>query len=506
MKLTPLGKLVIIVLIFGGIFAGLYFTGVFDRFGGGGDGMGSAFSSGGDDPLTVTTVTWSGFGGGIYFNEGHEPNTESRFFKDYGFKVDFKLIDDIAASREAWKNGEVDVVWSTADILPTEIESLMPYNPRIIFVSDKSRGGDVIVGRRGISNLNDLRGKSVAVTPMSPSHTFLILSLEAAGLTTSDIEVVETETAISSADLFKQGRVDAAVVWSPDDQDCLAKQPGSQILTSTKQATEAIPNIFIVKEDFLEANREKVRQFVEGWLRGNAEVQHQSQSKNKTARLLADYFRIEDESFTQHGTTVARYVTYGDNLNFFGLNNGYNGPTGESIYNRMATTYHKLGYAPQSVPSWRKITETSILKNINLAGDMHEAEEAANFSEPSRELADRSAISSKAVTISFPTGSSALSENAKYIIDREFVDVAQNFPTLRVRIEGHTDDTGSRQTNMRLSESRASAVKSYLVREHGFKPNRFIVIGKGPDEPTASNATEEGRAKNRRTEFEMIEK
>jgi outer membrane protein OmpA-like peptidoglycan-associated protein len=48
-------------------------------------------------------------------------------------------------------------------------------------------------------------------------------------------------------------------------------------------------------------------------------------------------------------------------------------------------------------------------------------------------------------------------------------------------------------------------VKNYLVQKYGFDPNRFITVGKGPSVPVASNDTEDGRAKNRRVDFEILQ-
>ena len=94
--------------------------------------------------------------------------------------------------------------------------------------------------------------------------------------------------------------------------------------------------------------------------------------------------------------------------------------------------------------------------------------------------------------------------NSKYKIDREFLRIAQNFANSRIRIAGNTDNTGNYNNNVRLSKKRAQSVVNYLVDEHGFDTNRFVVIGNGPDSPTATNSTSNGRAKNRRTDFELI--
>ena len=76
-------------------------------------------------------------------------------------------------------------------------------------------------------------------------------------------------------------------------------------------------------------------------------------------------------------------------------------------------------------------------------------------------------------------------------------------PQLRIEIGGHTDSQGSEKYNLRLSESRARAVRDYLV-ERGVNPRRLRFRGYGESQPRATNDTEEGRAQNRRVEIKVI--
>ncbi|GJM44954.1 MAG: hypothetical protein DHS20C21_17960 [Gemmatimonadota bacterium] len=76
---------------------------------------------------------------------------------------------------------------------------------------------------------------------------------------------------------------------------------------------------------------------------------------------------------------------------------------------------------------------------------------------------------------------------------------------IKVVIEGHTDSTGSLDTNMALSQRRADAVMKFLVVNYGVKPTRLVARGLGPQEPVASNDTPDGRSLNRRIEFRLEE-
>ena len=82
----------------------------------------------------------------------------------------------------------------------------------------------------------------------------------------------------------------------------------------------------------------------------------------------------------------------------------------------------------------------------------------------------------------------------------ELAAFMENHPSISIRITGHTDDIGSERDNQILSEGRANAVRDELIKR-GVAPDRIEANGKGESEPIADNATEEGRAKNRRVEF-----
>lgn len=72
----------------------------------------------------------------------------------------------------------------------------------------------------------------------------------------------------------------------------------------------------------------------------------------------------------------------------------------------------------------------------------------------------------------------------------------------RLRVEGHTDSDGDDASNQDLSERRAQSVASWLV-QHGIERERLAAIGCGERDPVATNATSEGKQRNRRTEFDI---
>lgn len=105
--------------------------------------------------------------------------------------------------------------------------------------------------------------------------------------------------------------------------------------------------------------------------------------------------------------------------------------------------------------------------------------------------------------LSFDTGSATIKPGMRAVLDA-FVTSLKDDPKVLVSIVGHTDSTGSDAVNNPLSLERAQSVRDYIV-ERGVAPTRIQVAGRGEREPVADNATEDGRAKNRRVEIFLRE-
>lgn len=104
-----------------------------------------------------------------------------------------------------------------------------------------------------------------------------------------------------------------------------------------------------------------------------------------------------------------------------------------------------------------------------------------------------------ALDIHFDTGKAEILAESRPIID-EIVSLLKKRPSLRVGVEGHTDNTGTPVGNKTLSEARAKSVVAAIVAA-GINSNRLQAAGYGQERPIADNRTEEGRAKNRRVEI-----
>jgi lipid-binding SYLF domain-containing protein len=104
--------------------------------------------------------------------------------------------------------------------------------------------------------------------------------------------------------------------------------------------------------------------------------------------------------------------------------------------------------------------------------------------------------------VHFKTGSAELTPDSKRALD-EALTALKEHPDWKIRVEGFTDNQGSKEANLKLSSERAEAVVNWLA-DHGIDRSRLSAKGYGDARPVASNSTAEGRAKNRRVELVRV--
>jgi outer membrane protein OmpA-like peptidoglycan-associated protein len=104
--------------------------------------------------------------------------------------------------------------------------------------------------------------------------------------------------------------------------------------------------------------------------------------------------------------------------------------------------------------------------------------------------------------VTFAFDSAKLNPQFGSVLDKVAATLVEYNKTV-IQVAGHTDSTGSKAYNMKLSEERANSVKGYLETK-GVPSARMVTIGAGPDYPVADNSTAEGRAQNRRVEITIV--
>lgn len=470
-----------------------------------------------DADIVIGTNTYAGFLPFMYLNGGLEPNDESYIYKNYGLKLKIVVQDDFQAGRSAFKNGNIDVIYCTADAFPVEMsENSDMSDARFFNISNWSRGADAIVVNKNVNTVGDLVGKIVACSEGTASHTLLLNTLETNGLSWADVNTDSkikrdkvnlkvVSSGLDAAAIFKAGQCDAAVVFSPDDHDIVNTIKGSKVLVSTKQASSIICDGLIAKASYLEENTKNVRTLLAALFEANALMNTDPQAVATAAKAFAKAYGT-DEEFAISGSQNIYYTTLADAGNFFGLNTAYTGVKGDELYSKMSRTYEGLNLCRRPL-SWRKVSDPSLIEALledpSAVKGNQNAEKPKAFTAPTVEMETALSMSTKKLTIDFPVNGDVVDNDAKALIDREFVSIAKEFSGARIRIEGNTDNTGNANYNVALSKRRAQAVANYLVKEYGFDPNRFIIVGNGPEKAIRDGVV--GSNQNyRTTDFQLV--
>lgn len=456
--------------------------------------------------LNVSICTWPGYGTAVEYNHGLVANDESRFTRDHGIRVNLNVMDEFDVTRRALVSGEIDMVWATVDAFSSEAQDLSvdPDYIKVVFPTDCSDGGDVLVVVEGINSVQDLRGKRIAYAALSPSHSLLINLLEAGNMTMADVSSVETNSPLAATAAFTANQVDAAVVWAPDDKTCLNQVRGSKVLSSTKVSSNLIYNVFLAKRDYLAAHHDEVVKLFEGWMIANAELKSDPEARNRVAQALVDNMGWSSQKDALAAMDNVKFLTIGDVANLTGLNPSYKGATASEIYTRFGALYKQAGKIDGLPPSWNSVFDKSIVSDVVARlGNSDPGEGRKEFSPVNKEVESRPAIAVKPVTINFATGSFKLDNAAMNTIDREFGFAIKTNRDARIRVVGNTDNIGDPNKNKELSFKRAKAVRDYLVERYDSDPDRFIIIGNGPQAAIEAGVLGESR-EFRRTDFELV--
>ena len=165
-----------------------------------------------------------------------------------------------------------------------------------------------------------------------------------------------------------------------------------------------------------------------------------------------------------------------------------------------ACSRHKVAVAPSTAatPS-AAASDAADRENARLHADADRA--ASERAEAAKSLAtDKGAITTP---VFFQFDQATISDEGIRLLDQK-VDALQRNPSVRIRIEGNADDSGSDEYNMALSQRRAGIVNRYLA-DRGIDASRVQVVSNGEEKPACTvNRDDDCRAKNRRDEFVIL--
>ncbi|MEZ0311538.1 MAG: phosphate ABC transporter substrate-binding/OmpA family protein [Myxococcota bacterium] len=455
-------------------------------------------------PLVVGINTWAGHAPGVVANLGLAAgNVKSIYKKNYNLDVVFKIIDDPAAKFAAFQAGQIDIMWDTVDSWAREASILAEKSvaAKAIIMQDWSRGGDGVVSLASIKSVEDLAGKKIATTEFTPSHWLLLYLLSQSGLTPDQKSAIEkslviTQDAPAAAAMFKSGKVDAAVTWEPDLSGAVeARGAEAHILVSTTAATNVIADCLVARQEVIDQSPGSIAAFVAGWLDG---IDYMKQDPSGSNAVVGDALKLDND--TVSGMLSGLKLTpFADNALFFGL--GGTKAHAETLFDTAFRIWRKKGVVTRAVGAsdWFDSRFVAALAD-KYKSQMQVAEKAL----PARKVSAKDTpIINKTLSINFTPGSDEIMPGSLFTLD-SLGETMVSFGNTYLRVEGNTDSTGNRQSNIALSQKRATAVQGYLEKTFNIPKERFQTQGHGPDNPVAANTTEAGRQLNRRTDIKVI--
>ncbi len=309
--------------------------------------------------------------------------------------------------------------------------------------------------------------------------------------------------------------VNGVVTWTPGDVAVAKKKGGLVPILSTRENSSQMPQVIIGIRTWDDQNRESVKGILKASLEAGDQIKCGGQPvlmraaaasakiyKEETAAYWAKYYRGVEEEDAQ-GNLVplggSRVFNLADAMRYFGLEDG-----SADAFKATYTTFGDIAKQqyPKDLPTYPPVNEvvnTSYLQEIAAGGaDKGKADTVAFDDAP----ATSERLAKKSWHITFETGKAAFSKGAGKDLDQLLSVLVVANDTV-VEIHGHTDNVGTPDRNMKLSEDRAFAVKTYLEKKapQNFPQGRLKVSAHGQTEPVTSNASAEGRAQNRRVDI-----
>ncbi|SNZ08540.1 NitT/TauT family transport system substrate-binding protein [Persephonella hydrogeniphila] len=219
---------------------------------------------------------------------GYEPLYLAREL-GYLKNIPVHLVEYSSASQvlRAYRNRRINGAALTLD----EVLLLKDYGfePVVVLVMDISNGADVIIGRKGINSVKDLKGKKIGVENTALGAYVLTRALEKYGLSVKQVKVIPLEVD-EHYRWFKEGKVDAVVTFEPVKSKLLRE--GGKIIFDSSQIPGEIVDVLVVERDFLTKSPHVVKSVISSWFKA---VDFMKNRKEEALKIIAEREHISPE-------------------------------------------------------------------------------------------------------------------------------------------------------------------------------------------------------------------
>lgn len=218
---------------------------------------------------------------------------EKGFFKELGLNLDIKIFQSIAQGFPAFSSGQINALAPvTSEVVSLAAQGV---DYRIVLVEDTSLGADMILARNSIASVAQFKSKKIGVELGGIGHFFVLQVLAQAGLTETDVELVNAPPDAAAA-AYQAGSLDIAYSYSPFSDKANEAQPDGRVIVSSKEFPTAIADLYIFRTDFIESNPQAVAAFVEGNIKG---LEFLKSNPEEGVAIMAKQLGITPEELAQ---------------------------------------------------------------------------------------------------------------------------------------------------------------------------------------------------------------
>lgn len=261
------------------------------------------------EPIKIGVIVYPGFAPFFVAQE-------KGFFEKQGVNAEIVLINDPDQAISLLESNNVQVLFSSADF--TAIIADVGVDIKEIFAADIGYGSDGLLAKNDVNSITDLKGKTVYLGMGYPSHFLLRFLQKKAGLSTSDIIIVDMGADQVGA-AFVAGQIDYGMSWEPWLSQVAERKDG-QLLFSSKDYPGIITDTFVVRTDILESRRNDIKAVVRAWFDA---IEFWKSNPDEANEIMARNLGLPVEDFEAMASTV-KFLDYNENLAKFDKSNELN--------------------------------------------------------------------------------------------------------------------------------------------------------------------------------------
>lgn len=307
--------------------------------------------------------------------------------------------------------------------------------------------------------------------------------------------------------------IDGCATWTPGDKMVFDALNGFTDIASTKEFNNQMATTVIAVKEWSVKHADIVSNILKSALTASNQMKQFDDWRVRASEAVAETYDLETPEYwynmfkgqkgEKNGLSYnmggSRVFNYADIMQYYGITDGTN--RYKAVYNQVSNYLFELnpfGFneSVKRIIPYDEAVNLFFVKNINDidAGSAYKADYTKEATE---------VLASGEWNINFDLGSANISNSSEVVLESIYNLLVQAEDT-KLNLEGHTDNTGSSESNYDLSQRRAQSVVNYL-RKKGIPQSRVQnVIGKGEDEPIANNNSKAGQALNRRVVITLL--